>query len=167
MQEVAQPVAAARMAQAVQSLALNLANTFARQAKLTAYFFKRVIVTILQTETQPKDARLHNLRGELLMAMRRFDDALASYASASKEQPGWPQPYRGQATALIAAGQPARILQDGTIELVTASSVERPDDINCLLVNAGTPPTLLMVEEEELEQYFLRLVGMDGEAQHA
>ena len=31
---------------------------------------------------QPKDARLHNLRGDLLMAMRRFDDALASYAAA-------------------------------------------------------------------------------------
>ena len=64
--------------------------------------------------------------------------------------------------ALMAAGQPAEILQDGTIELKNASSVERPDDINCLLVKAGTPPTQLMVEEEELEQYFLRLVGMDG-----
>jgi len=64
---------------------------------------------------------------------------------------------------LIAAGQPAEILQDGTIEIRSASSVERPDDISRLLVNAGTPPTQLMVEEEELEQYFLRLVGMDGE----
>jgi len=63
---------------------------------------------------------------------------------------------------LMGAGQPARILQDGTIELKTASSVERSDDINRLLVEAGTPPTQLMVEEEELEQYFLRLVGMDG-----
>lgn len=69
--------------------------------------------------------------------------------------------------ALVAAGQPAEMLHDGTIELKSTSSVERPDDINCLLVKAGTPPTLLMVEEEELERYFLRLVGMDGEAQHA
>jgi ABC-2 type transport system ATP-binding protein len=68
--------------------------------------------------------------------------------------------------ALIAAGQPAEILQDGTIELKNASSVERPDDINRLLVQAGTPPTQLMVEEEELEQYFLRLVGMDGGVQN-
>jgi ABC-2 type transport system ATP-binding protein len=67
---------------------------------------------------------------------------------------------------LIAAGQPAEILQDGTIELKNASSVERPDDINRLLVDAGTPPTQLMVEEEELEQYFLRLVGMDGGMQN-
>jgi ABC-2 type transport system ATP-binding protein len=68
--------------------------------------------------------------------------------------------------ALIAAGQPAEILPDGTIELKNASSVERPDDINCLLVKAGTPPTQLMVEEEELEHYFLRLVGMDGGEQN-
>ncbi len=68
--------------------------------------------------------------------------------------------------ALIAAGQPAEILQDGTIELKNASSVERPDDIASLLVQAGTPPTQLMIEEEELEQYFLRLVGMDGGLQN-
>jgi ABC-2 type transport system ATP-binding protein len=67
---------------------------------------------------------------------------------------------------LIAAGQPAEIFQDGTIELKNASSVEHPDDINRLLVNAGTPPTQLMVEEEELEQYFLRLVGMEGGGQN-
>jgi len=64
--------------------------------------------------------------------------------------------------ALMAAGQPAKVLPDGSIELKSAESVERPDDINCLLVRAGTPPTQLMVEEEELEHYFLRLVGMDG-----
>jgi ABC-2 type transport system ATP-binding protein len=68
--------------------------------------------------------------------------------------------------ALIDAGLPAEILQDGTIELKNVSLVERPDDINRLLVDAGTPPTQLMVEEEELEQYFLRLVGMDGGLQN-
>jgi ABC-2 type transport system ATP-binding protein len=63
---------------------------------------------------------------------------------------------------LASAGQPVEILQDGSIELKSASSVEHPEEINCLLVNAGIPPTRLMVEEEELEQYFLRLVGMEG-----
>lgn len=63
---------------------------------------------------------------------------------------------------LIAAGQPAEILADGTIELTSTSAVERPDEINSLLVKAGTPLTQLLVEEEELEQYFIRLVGMDG-----
>ena len=63
---------------------------------------------------------------------------------------------------MIAAGQPAEILQDGSIALTNAYSVEHPDEINRLLVNAGSPPTQLIVEEEGLEQYFLRLVGMDG-----
>ena len=51
------------------------------------------------------------------------------------------------------------------MELKDASSVEHPDDINSLLVKAGAPPTQLVVEEEELEQYFLRLVGMEWSAQ--
>jgi ABC-2 type transport system ATP-binding protein len=67
---------------------------------------------------------------------------------------------------LVAAGQPAEILADGTIELKDGFAVERPDEINSLLVNAGTPPTHLVVEEEELEHYFLRLVGMNGGDQH-
>jgi ABC-2 type transport system ATP-binding protein len=66
--------------------------------------------------------------------------------------------------ALLAAGQPAEILGDGSIELKNAAAIERPDDINCLLVRAGTPPTQLIAEEEDLEQYFLRLVGMNGGA---
>jgi ABC-2 type transport system ATP-binding protein len=64
--------------------------------------------------------------------------------------------------ALLAAGQPAELLQDGSIELKNASSVERPDDINRLLVEAGVSPTQVMVEEEELEPYFLRLIGING-----
>ena len=67
---------------------------------------------------------------------------------------------------LIAAGEAAEVLPDGTILLNNTSSIEHPDDINCLLVNAGIPPTQLLVEEEQLEQYFLRLVGMNGGQQY-
>ena len=63
---------------------------------------------------------------------------------------------------LLDAGQPAEILQDGAIEIKNPSAIDRPDDINCLLVNSGNPPTQLLVEEEELEQYFLRLIGIQG-----
>lgn len=62
--------------------------------------------------------------------------------------------------ALVSAGQPAQVLPDGAIEMTSASSIEQPDEVNRLLVQAGVPPTYLAVEEEELEQYFLRLVGM-------
>lgn len=66
---------------------------------------------------------------------------------------------------LSAAGQPSEVLPDGTLELREPSSLDRPDEVNRLLVQAGVPLTQLVVEEEELEQYFLRLVGLGGDAQ--
>lgn len=62
-----------------------------------------------------------------------------------------------------AAGHPAEVLPDGTLELRDAPSVERPDVVNRLLVEAGVALTQLTVEEEDLEQYFLRLVGLGGD----
>ncbi len=69
--------------------------------------------------------------------------------------------------ALAAAGHPVNVLQNETIELKDASAIERPDEINRQLVAAGVSPTHLAVEEEELEHYFLRLVGTEGGPQHA
>jgi ABC-2 type transport system ATP-binding protein len=67
---------------------------------------------------------------------------------------------------LTAAKQPAELLQDGSLCLESATSIQHPERVNRLLVDAGYPPTRLLVEEEELEQYFLRLVGMDGGQKH-
>ena len=64
--------------------------------------------------------------------------------------------------ALAAAGHSAEIWGDGTLELKNSWSTERPDDVATLLVQAGVPPTQLVVEEEGLERYFLRLIGMNG-----
>ena len=68
--------------------------------------------------------------------------------------------------ALIAAGHSAEILTEDYIELKNTAAIEHPEVIASLLVQAGVPPTQLMVEEEELEKYFLRLVGMDGGTQN-
>jgi ABC-2 type transport system ATP-binding protein len=65
--------------------------------------------------------------------------------------------------ALLAAGYADEILPGGILELKQAAAIERPDDIASLLVQAGAPPTQLLVEEEELESYFLRLVGSNGD----
>jgi ABC-2 type transport system ATP-binding protein len=61
------------------------------------------------------------------------------------------------------AGYPGVILPGGILELNQTTAIESPDNIASLLVQAGTPPTQLLVEEEELEQYFLRLVGSHGD----
>jgi ABC-2 type transport system ATP-binding protein len=69
-------------------------------------------------------------------------------------------------SALIAAGYPAEIIHDRSIEIKDPAAIEHPDEIASLLVQAGTAPTQLIVEEEDLEQYFLRLVGMHGDFQN-
>lgn len=67
---------------------------------------------------------------------------------------------------LLAAGHNAEIRQDGTIAVNNGLSIEHPDDVNSLLVKADCSPTHLVVEEEELEHYFLRLIGVDGGSQN-
>jgi ABC-2 type transport system ATP-binding protein len=62
---------------------------------------------------------------------------------------------------LNGAGRTAENLPDGGLALSDDEAIERPDDVNSLLARAGTPPTRLVVEEEELERYFLRLVGLE------
>jgi len=70
----------------------------------------------------------------------------------------------GQAahSVLLNAGFSANVTSDGTIEVKDNAVIERPDDIATRLVNAGHAPTMLNVEEEDLEHYFLRLVGMEA-----
>jgi ABC-2 type transport system ATP-binding protein len=70
------------------------------------------------------------------------------------------------ATRDLAAARAAlrgyRVELDGSALLLTDErAIARPDDIATLLVHAGCPPTRLAVEHEDLEAYFLRLVGAD------
>lgn len=48
---------------------------------------------------------------------------------------------------------------DEMIILKDAHSIEHADDLARILVNAGVPPTRLAVEQENLEDHFLRLTG--------
>ena len=67
--------------------------------------------------------------------------------------------------ALLEAGYGPTQYADGQIELAGPVACERPDDVASLLAQAGVPPTRLLVEQEDLEQYFLRLVGLNGDKQ--
>ena len=46
-----------------------------------------------------------------------------------------------------------------TIFLREPRAIEAPDEVAAVLVNAGTPPIRLAVEQEDLEAHFLRLTG--------
>jgi ABC-2 type transport system ATP-binding protein len=63
---------------------------------------------------------------------------------------------------LTEAGWQVEFADDGGLELVTEAAVTRPDDVARALVNGGMAPTRLAVEEENLEDYFLRLVATPG-----
>lgn len=51
------------------------------------------------------------------------------------------------------------IVSENTILLYEPRAVSAPDEVATILVNAGTPPTRLTVERENLEDHFLRLTG--------
>jgi ABC-2 type transport system ATP-binding protein len=59
---------------------------------------------------------------------------------------------------LAKAGYAADV-REGTIILNEPRAISAPDDVATLLVSAGAPPTRLAVEQEELEDHFLRLTG--------
>ena len=73
--------------------------------------------------------------------------------------------WKPRSAPLAAAGHPAKLLADGSLQIDEAAAVAHPEEINRLLVQAGAAPTRLLVEEEDLEAYFLRMVGMQ-EAPH-
>jgi ABC-2 type transport system ATP-binding protein len=54
------------------------------------------------------------------------------------------------------------ISEGGFLEITTDEAITNPDIIATLLVQAGYPPTMLKVEEEDLESYFLRTINLAG-----
>ena len=56
-------------------------------------------------------------------------------------------------------GFSTEINSNGVLVIIAKRAIENPDEIAVRLVNAGHAPTLLKVEEEDLEDYFMRLVG--------
>ena len=59
-------------------------------------------------------------------------------------------------------GFSTEINSKGDLVIIDKRAIENPDEIAIRLVNAGHAPTMLKVEEEDLEDYFMRLVGNSG-----
>ena len=64
------------------------------------------------------------------------------------------------ARALLAAAGYDPAMEDGRVIIAQSRAVQRPDDVAAALVAGGTPPTRLSVEQEDLEQHFLRLTAL-------
>jgi ABC-2 type transport system ATP-binding protein len=63
---------------------------------------------------------------------------------------------------LIQNGYSVNVSDEGTLEVNSEKAIDHPEAIATLLVHGGLPPTLLRVEEENLESYFLRIIGIKG-----
>lgn len=63
---------------------------------------------------------------------------------------------------LIKNGYSVNVIEEGSLEIKNEKAINHPEAIATMLVQAGLPPTLLRVEEEDLESYFLRTIGMNG-----
>ncbi|HHY09757.1 MAG TPA: ABC transporter ATP-binding protein, partial [Firmicutes bacterium] len=64
---------------------------------------------------------------------------------------------------LKAAGYKNARVNKGLIEIGDEQAVRAPEKIASLLVEANLPPAQLVVEEEDLEKYFLRVLGEEGD----
>lgn len=60
---------------------------------------------------------------------------------------------------LVDRGYAAHRTKHGFIECIDKNAIAHPEEVNRALVEAGNSPTMLKVEEEDLETYFLRLIG--------
>jgi len=60
---------------------------------------------------------------------------------------------------LINDGHSVSLSKDGNLEITGNEAINHPEKIASILAHAGLPPTLLKVEEEDLESYFLRTIG--------
>jgi ABC-2 type transport system ATP-binding protein len=56
-------------------------------------------------------------------------------------------------------GFTATIGKNGFLECTDDNAINNPEKVNVPLVHEGYPPTMLKVEEEDLETYFLRAIG--------
>ncbi|WP_440945685.1 ABC transporter ATP-binding protein [Methanosarcina sp. T3] len=61
-------------------------------------------------------------------------------------------------TILLAGGYDAVLSQDRNLIITDERAINHPEKIAEVLVHSGCPPVLLMVEEEDLESYFLRSI---------
>lgn len=64
---------------------------------------------------------------------------------------------------LIKDGYSVNETDKGILEITSEEAINHPENIAKMLVHTNMPPTLLKVEEEDLESYFLRTIGMKGD----
>jgi len=69
---------------------------------------------------------------------------------------------KAASSILLQNGYTANFSADKLLEISSQDAINKPDTVATIMVNAGCPPTLLQVVDEDLESYFLNAIGMKG-----
>ena len=62
-------------------------------------------------------------------------------------------------TRLTNQGYSVNVSREGFLEIMDKEAINHPENVARFLVHAGVPLTMLKVEEENLESFFLRVIG--------
>jgi len=71
----------------------------------------------------------------------------------------------GAQSFLVKKGFSISGIKEGFLEIIDQNAIDDPGMVNTMLVQAGFPPTMLKIEEEDLESYFFRVIGRNGGVQ--
>jgi ABC-2 type transport system ATP-binding protein len=71
----------------------------------------------------------------------------------------------GSKSLLEQKGVNSFVTERGSLEIIDTEALINPGNIASILVSSGFPPNLLHVEEEDLETFFLRVIGTKGSAE--
>jgi ABC-2 type transport system ATP-binding protein len=128
----------------------TLLSTLARERGLTVFVSSHVLAEVDRLAT--RIGIIH--RGHLIeeLAVAELDQRRARWLVVDAHD------RAALSASLQAAGYAVTALgEGGGFSLNDARAVAAPDEVARLLVAVGTPPTRLAVEQEDLEQHFLRL----------
>lgn len=128
----------------------DLLATLAREEEVTVFMSSHILTEVDRLATRIgiiHDGRLlEELDGQRLKALRRQRlEVRARDLEAAQ-------------TALTQAGYVVKAAED-TLTLHESSAIEAPEEVATVLVRAGVPPVRLALEQETLEEHFLRLTG--------
>ena len=128
----------------------ELLTSLARDKGVTIFMSSHILTEVDRLATRIGVIHLGRLVEEL--------DAHTLEKLRSKRLEVQARDLRAAQRCLQHAGYPFS-LNDETIMIEDLRAIEYPDHIAALLVNEGTPPTRLAIEQEDLEDHFMQLTG--------
>jgi ABC-2 type transport system ATP-binding protein len=130
----------------------ELISTLAKQEGVTVFMSSHILTEVDRLAT--RIGIIH--RGRMLEEL----DAAGLERLRSRRLTVGARDLEAARRAIVKAGYTIGDSSDASeLHVVDGHAIDAPEDVARLLVDAGTPPTHLTVEQEDLEEHFLRLTS--------